>query len=87
MFSEQAYTYIGCYKDEGGDRDLESPKYSSDSMTLQMCHDDCQGTYAYFGVQVGNCFSLFFSLNRVIQVLSLVVKTMIKLGKTLKDSR
>ena len=22
-------------------------------MTLQMCHDHCQGSYAYFGVQVG----------------------------------
>ena len=59
MFSGQAYTYIGCYEDRA-DRDLvDSTKYNSGSMTLQLCHDRCQGSYAYFGVQVGDCFSQF----------------------------
>ena len=53
IFSGEAYTYIGCYKDDAN-RDLVASTHLIHlNMTLRMCHEHCDDSYAYFGAQVG----------------------------------
>ena len=52
--SVSAQQYVGCYRDSGGDnRVMSSMQYTHDSMTIDMCQQDCQQSpRTYFGLEV-----------------------------------
>ncbi|KAH8801571.1 heme peroxidase [Xylogone sp. PMI_703] len=47
-----SYTYYGCQTEANGIRALSSTSFASDSMTLEICEEFCQG-YTYWGAEYG----------------------------------
>jgi hypothetical protein len=49
------FSYVGCFRDNGANRDLEVFKEDSVDMTPHKCNTLCKG-YDYFAVQITQCY-------------------------------